>query len=390
MLLGLATSPALAQDTTHTPWTRQVIESTKLGESRTIYVATPASYAGRAQRYPVLVLLDANDQPQFSAAVANIAFLANRGTIPELIVVGIGNGKDRTHDLTPIARGSTAKNFPTSGGAGPFVSFITDEVLPLVRSAYRTVPSTIFAGHSFGGLVALHVAAANPGAFNGVVAMSPSLWWNDSTAAMAYADSIAKTTSAVRLFATSGGLEAVIDVPTRRFIARLDSTRKPNVTLGHRHYPDDTHGLTPVPSLMDGLRFIFEPVWLTRTPVAALNNKADSTAVVTAFLATQRQYARGAQELGLPETLPETFTNQVAYQVLTGLKLHGAAIWLFRQNVASYPDSPNVYDSLGDGLLAAGDRAGARAQFQRALDVGARTGQPVAEETRKKLAALGK
>src|SRR4051794_10293781 len=57
VLLALAVSPALAQDTTHAPWTRQVIASTKLAESRTVYVATPASYSGRTQRYPVLVLL---------------------------------------------------------------------------------------------------------------------------------------------------------------------------------------------------------------------------------------------------------------------------------------------------------------------------------------------
>jgi hypothetical protein len=128
-------------------------------------------------------------------------------------------------------------------------------------------------------------------------------------------------------------------------------------------------------------------VWLTNTPVATLNNKADSAAVVAAFLATQRQYVRGAQTLGLSETLPEDFTNAIGYQVLNGLKLPGAAVWLFRQNVASYPDSPNAYDSLGDGLLASGDRMGAKAQFQRAVDVATRTGQPVDEETRKKLAA---
>lgn len=39
-----------------------------------------------------------------------------------------------------------------------------------------------------------------------------------------------------------------------------------------------------------------------------------------------------------------------------------AAIALFRRNVELYPGSANVYDSLGDGLLARGARA--RARFQ--------------------------
>src|SRR5207244_883704 len=53
-------------------------------------------------------------QPQFAAAVANVAFLANRGAIPEMLIVGIANGKDRTRDMTPAATGATAKTFPTA------------------------------------------------------------------------------------------------------------------------------------------------------------------------------------------------------------------------------------------------------------------------------------
>ena len=183
--LAVLASPALAQDTTS-------FKSTKLDEQRSIYVATPANYAGSTARYPVLLLLDANDRPQFTAAVANIAFLTSRGAVPGLIIVGIPNGKDRTHDMTPPATGAAATNFKTAGGADGWASFLIDEVLPLVRSKYRTQPTTILAGHSFGGLFALHVAATRPGAFTGIVAMSPSLWWNDSTVVASYAGAIAK------------------------------------------------------------------------------------------------------------------------------------------------------------------------------------------------------
>ena len=75
----------------------------KLNEERAIYVATPDGYRTGLRRYPVLVILDADDKPQFNLAIANVAFLASRSAIPNLIVVGITNGKDRTHDLTPIA-----------------------------------------------------------------------------------------------------------------------------------------------------------------------------------------------------------------------------------------------------------------------------------------------
>src|SRR5207248_4825731 len=197
----------------------------------------------------------------------------------------------------------------------------------------------------------------------------PSLWWSDSTVAIDYATAISRAAAPTRLFATSGGLEPPIDVTTRRFASRLDSIKPPKVAFAFRHYPDDTHGLTPLPSLVDGLRFVFAPLSLTRTPVMALGPNADSASIVKAVAETQQTYAQGARALGLPETLPEGPMSSSGYAVLQGFKMPNLAISIFRQNVASYPDSPNVYDSLGDGLLAAHDSSGARAQFRMARDV---------------------
>jgi predicted alpha/beta superfamily hydrolase len=336
----------------------------------------------------VLILLDAEDAPQFNAAVANVAFLSNRGAIPDMLIVGIPNGKDRTHDMTPAATGPTAKNFPTAGGASAFADFIIDEVLPKVRAKYRTLPSTVLAGHSFGGLFALDVAAARPNAFSGIVAMSPSLWWNDSIPARDYATAIAQSSTTTRLFATSGGLEPPIAVTTKRFEARLDSIKPATLAFASQYYPENTHGLTPEPSLIDGLRFVYLPVSLARSPMQQLGPNSDSATIVKAITETEESYVRGAKSLGLPERFPESQMNQWGYGVLQFFKMPKLAVWIFRKNVASYPDSPNVYDSLGDGLLGAGDSTAARAQFRMARDVAVRIGQPVSAETQKKLDAL--
>ena len=379
---------AAGQDTTLSPWRREVIASARLGEDRAILVVTPDGYGSdTARRYPVLVLLDANDAPQFRAAVANAAFLASRDAIPPVIVVGIPNGKDRTHDMTPVARGAAATNFPTAGGAAEFAAFITDEVLPHVRAGYRTLPMTMLAGHSFGGIFALHAAVNRPTAFHGIIAMSPSLWWNDTTSALAYADSIARLPRAPRLFATSGALEPPIDVTTKRFAARLES-RKPGAAFTYRHYGREDHGLTPAPSLADGLRFIFEPVSLQRMPIAKLMPGVDSAAVARMLAETDREYARGARSLGLPEAVPEQVLNQVGYFALQFMKKPDFAITLFRRNVERYPGSANVYDSLADALIAKGDSAAARVALRQAVDVATRTHHSVLEESTRKLNAL--
>lgn len=385
----LSAVDAAAQDTTLAPWHRDVIASARLGADRPIIVATPEGYAGdTTRRFPVLVLLDANDVQQFRAAVANAAFLASRDAIPAVIVVGIPNGKDRTHDMTPVATGATSKNFPTAGGAADFAAFIAEEVLPRVRSNFRTMPMTMLAGHSFGGIFALHVAATRPTAFHGVIAMSPSLWWNDSTAAEAYADSIARAPRMPRLFATSGALEPPIDITTKRFAARLDKLKPGSAAFAVRRYPRDDHGLTPAPSLSDGLRFVFAPVSLQRMPIAKLVPGTDSATIMRMLAETDREYARGARALGLPEAVPEQVLNQVGYYALQFMKKPAFAAALFRRNVERYPGSPNVYDSLADALIATGDSTAARAELRRAVDLATRTRHSVLEESTRKLKAL--
>jgi predicted alpha/beta superfamily hydrolase len=387
LLLALA-SPAWAQDSTVTLWTREVVKSSKLNEDRVIYVATPEGYRTATQPYSVLVLLDGEDKAHLHLAIANVAFLANRGAIPPMIVVGVANGKDRTRDLTPSTTGLQAKNFPTAGGATRFADFLVDELIPFVRAKYRTRPAFVLAGHSFGGLLALEVASKRPGSFAGVIAMSPSLWWNDSSLVASYADEIARTTKNQRIFVTSGGLEGDIDRPTQRFSKRLDSLKPAHTAFGYQRYPEDSHNMTPAPSLVDGLRFIYEPVSTAKLPLAMLGPDTDSAKAVNAFIESKRRYAIGARSLGLDERFPEMDTNQVGYGALQFLKNPALAVWIFRQNVESYPESANVYDSLGDGLLAMGDTTGAMTQFRRAVDVAARTRHGVFQESQRKLKAL--
>ena len=391
-LAFIAAVPAVstaAQDAPAPPWTTLAIESAKLKESRRVFVALPDDYgANPPKSYPLLVLLDANDAPQFNLAIANAKFLASRGATPSLIVVGIPNGRDRTHDLTPPATGKTAKDFPTAGGADAFADFITDEVLPMVRAKYRTRPATVFAGHSFGGLTALHVAATRPDAYVGIIAMSPALWWNDSTAGNQFADAIAKSRATQRIFATSGALERDIDVTTKRFAARLDSATSKTAAFAYRHYANDTHGLTPAPSLADGLRFVFEPISTARLPISRLGRGTDSAAVVNAILESEAMYAPAARQFGESEKLPEDVLNSLGYGVLQSLKLPALAVWVFRRNAARYPESANVYDSLGDALLAKGDTSLALAEFRRAVDIGTRTRHPVTSESQNKVKLL--
>lgn len=71
----------------------------------------------------------------------------------------------------------------------------------------------------------------------------------------------------------------------------------------------------------------------------------------------------------------EAEVNVLGYQMMNAGKLD-EALTLFRKNVADYPRSWNVYDSLAEALANKGDKRGALQNYQRALDM-------VVDETQK-------
>lgn len=64
----------------------------------------------------------------------------------------------------------------------------------------------------------------------------------------------------------------------------------------------------------------------------------------------------------------EADVNAVGYQLLNQGQLDQAIV-LFRKNVADYPRSWNVYDSLAEALAKKGDKRGALTNYQKALDL---------------------
>jgi tetratricopeptide (TPR) repeat protein len=159
-------------------------------------------------------------------------------------------------------------------------------------------------------------------------------------------------------------------------------------TFAYQRYPNDTHALTPLSSLPDGLRFVFAPVSLRDLPISSVDPTADSATVFSALSASEASYAMGARSLLLPDALPEPAVNRLGYRVLGRSKNPALAIAVFELNVKHYPKSVNVYDSLADGYLAAGDTTAAIAQLRKAVAVGRETGASVPAATSAKLAKL--
>ena len=135
------------------------IESKILGETRTINIALPRSFAdtGPERRYPVAVVLDGEyDLPETEAVAAK---LAAAGQIPEMVLVAVEN-TDRLRDLTPP--GLSVSGSSASEGGDRFLDFIERELLPEVDRQFRGAAPRTLIGHSSGGIIATYAAATRP------------------------------------------------------------------------------------------------------------------------------------------------------------------------------------------------------------------------------------
>jgi len=86
--------------------------------------------------------------------------------------------------------------------------------------------------------------------------------------------------------------------------------------------------------------------------------------------------ARGAAAaLGAPgvDLLTESQLNGIGYSLLQRGRIRDAVL-VFERNAARFPQSANVYDSLGEACAAAGDRARAIVNYQRSLELDPKNG----------------
>ncbi len=112
--------------------------------------------------------------------------LIREHSIEPLIIVAIANtGEDRIHEYapTPGVIETRAKRKERSRGlARVYGQFLIEELKPYIDKKYRTKCEAEFTGlggSSFGALVTLAIGILFPHAFNRLIVMSPSIWWDD-------------------------------------------------------------------------------------------------------------------------------------------------------------------------------------------------------------------
>lgn len=367
-VLLLISSAAIAQPQAGTI-KRLVLKSTVLGEDRTVLVRTPAGYETNNVKYPVLYMTDGDAHMGHTAST--IEFLTRNGRISDLIVVGVTN-TDRTRDLTPAK--STDKNpagelrFPTAGGADNFLKFFETELIPEIEKEFRVQPYRIFAGHSFGGLFAIHALITRPTLFNSYVAVSPSLQW-ENFEALKRAETFLKNQKElnVTLFASLGNEPGAIGESFDKFKEALAKTNIKGFEWQAERMSDEDHGSVVLRSHYFGLRKVYAD-WQAPRDLT-------SGAVLGGLKGADAHYKKLSEKFGYSIPAPEGLINQMGYQLLFEGKPE-EAIATFKANIERYPSSANVYDSLAEAYEQGGRIDLAEPLYDKARSLGEQNKDP--------------
>jgi predicted alpha/beta superfamily hydrolase len=331
------------------------ISSAILDETRHISIYLPVDYKYSKTKYPVLYLLDGETHLQHASAAVD--YHSGPGTIPDIIVVAIHN-IDRARDLSPVH----VERFPTSGGGEKFLGFLSGELLPYMDKNYRTSGFNILLGHSLGGTFIGYTLLEKPELFDAFLAVSPYLMYADNLVVKMSSEKLKPFKKTKYFYMTVGNEEPYFE-PLAQYTSIMKEKAGERVEYRYVKMLEENHATTPYLSVFKGLRFIFKGWQLPRELL-----QSDLETIDDHFESISKKY-------GIETATPEQVINALGYRYLQA-RHYEMAIATFQENVKRYPESANVYDSLGEAYENHEKPDLAKQYYQKAVFLGEKTGNP--------------
>lgn len=323
------------------------LQSEATGETRTYLVHRPPDYDLSNARYPLLIVLDGDDDFQHASTTADLLADANR--IPAMLVVGIPN-TDRNRDLIPLTPQSRSENF---------LKFITTELIPKLDHDFRTSSYRILVGHSNGGLFGLYALVKAPGVFAGYILASPALGARDHQLLKAVDSFIQENKDVAGSMYLTLANEADLLSENWELSSYLQNqaSRDPHWSFAFRRYPEETHGTVPLRSVYDGLEFIFDG-WAV-PDVSALFDQGGVSAI-------EKHYTALSSRLGFTVPVPAEVLLSPAFTLYRQKRVDEAEQVILR-TLELYPNDTNALLTAGRLNFDKGNRAKAIEYLKKAL-----------------------
>lgn len=235
-------------------------------ENYIIQVGLPIGYYRSDKSYPVLYVLDGDKSFGMTKEITDWLIWDNE--IKNIIIVGISYGKGtnvwwekRARDYTQF-KDTVYFYYPNAGGADNFLSFVKNELFPIVNKNYRTnQDSNAIMGLSFGGLLSSYVLFTQPDMFKDYIIISPSLFWNGNSILKTEADYFSKHKELNKMvYIAYGSLDNndwVIN-PTNELIQIMQMRKYEGLEFIPQIFKGETHiSVFPI-ALTHGLKTVFK------------------------------------------------------------------------------------------------------------------------------------
>jgi predicted alpha/beta superfamily hydrolase len=227
-----------------------------------VFVEAPDA-AAEPGPWPAVLWLDGDDQFRFAVRAYRAARRA--GTVPPLLLVGIGYGASytrpgnrRNRDYTPTAM----KGEPETGGADDFLEFLTGPLWHELAGRYPLNEDVrALAGHSLGALLVLHALFQRAPFFNRLLASAPALWFDERVVLHHAAKLRAKVKKlAARLFLAVGAGDSPSMLEDLRALERqLAAEPFRGLEITSRQFAGRGHHDAIIAAFREGLPALFAP-----------------------------------------------------------------------------------------------------------------------------------
>ena len=362
------------------------IFSKTLSESRDFWVRLPDNFKpGNGEQYAVIYLMDG-----FSLESTLEAVYGNYWGhyLPHMILVGVSNRNNRIRDLTTSQvknRRGSAMNDET-GGAETFTLFMENELIPYIDSTYPTTAYRTLIGHSYAGLFTVNMLVHHKHLFQNYIAIDPSLDWDDQKLLKEAKEKLStESYEGKSLFVSLAAeqlhmwneeitLENIMDDSSEftlfarsiiEFSNYTKSQKQNGLNFSWKVYNEDLHGTVPLPSIRDGLIFLFE--WYQFKSPQKYNNPETPLEELVALLKEQEQIY--TEHFGVP-TAPmiDEMLNGYGYMNMQ-MGQPKKAFMFFEMNIKYNPTSANAYDSMAEYYVSQNDKENALKYLNKAFEI---------------------
>jgi predicted alpha/beta superfamily hydrolase len=236
------------------------VDSKILGETRRVNVYLPPAYTeSKSARLPVLYMPDGGIAEDFLHVAGLVQVLTGNGTMRPFILVGIEN-TERRRDMTgPTESERDKKIAPRVGGSAAFRAFIRRELMPEVKSRYRTTDETAVVGESLAGLFVVETLLKEPDLFDTYIAFDPSLWWNDQKLVSGAAEDLRRRAGTPKTLYIANSSEEMIPGGMQRFADILSKSAPPTLRWHYERMPEERHSTIYHPAALRAFRAVFKP-----------------------------------------------------------------------------------------------------------------------------------